>query len=935
MSLYRKTAVVQIELPSGASMERLPLTTDRGYGVILTIDGQSYPAGYFNSPINDDQWRDFSRRLSDCNTRHTADATAYRNATFIRGIGLSLYKGLAALNPQMQAFLDEAGGHRRLVIQTTRPELHLLPWGAMYSGGALLAAGHLSVVQAYDSFSASLAVTQSRLNLLRVEGTDTNFATAFALTKLPPEIVTLTPQDMQHPDILHVEAHGNRTTNKIGDVDAVDFSTHYGKTTLALLWSCYSGAADSWGNSPALCLHQAGALMVLSFQAELHVADAESIAEALYGDVFGPAASRNPESALVRIRADKFASEFAFANWASMTVYLRSPLDLSALPLNGPRVPAALWIDDAGAGPVAVAAADASTALFVAEASELANRPSVGAVADLPDHTDAVSTDVASGDGADAETAVTATITPVTGTTLIETTGLVAADPWAQVSEEIRKLQPGSWKSMAAPVLIEGATTKLPMSAFGAWRGNVIRLDGCDDPLTQAICQELDLVRLSPPAGDAAERLVWFFNNIAHYGSPLIVWTNSLPRHMEFLETIEPSPALTFLLLGGPELPDTIPSLVDQNRLDEARAASELLLKSADPICDEVLSAAYFACVRGMQPDIAKEFLKRLSSFQEWLVLTGNLFSRDRKNVLGTADLIALGARFLEGDSAVVTQEQLDQLHRPEDFYRLAMNQPLARSNPREAARAKHELAYLLQCQGKPGTAEVFYRLALSDLESCRDADEGSRHDSRWHFAIGAVLRDLADLLSTRRERADEASGLLKRAMAIQSYHGMQLQLGYSETTSARIWLTGAHHSHAINQAVNAANRMEQCVNWSGWGEALGILFDSLAESRETARMINLANLASEKIRASNLSKDGVAKQERTFKYEKAKAHWIAGDLVEARDELEGVRSDAPEEEKSAMDREIDRLLDFLRVEHAAPSTEVRAQHAAGAKKVR
>jgi hypothetical protein len=86
--------------------------------------------------------------------------------------------------------------------------------------------------------------------------------------------------------------------------------------------------------------------------------------------------------------------------------------------------------------------------------------------------------------------------------------------------------------------------------------------------------------------------------------------------------------------------------------------------------------------------------------------------------------------------------------------------------------------------------------------------------------------------------------------------------------------------------------------------------------------MINLANLANEKIRASNLSKDNIAKQERIFKFEKAKAHWIAGDMVEARDELEDIVSDAPEDEKSGTDREIDRLLNFLRVERPAPAAE-------------
>ena len=101
---------------------------------------------------------------------------------------------------------------------------------------------------------------------------------------------------------------------------------------MALLWSCYSSAANSWGESPALCLHRRGTAMVLSFLAELHNLDAKSIAEAFYSDVFGAAASRDPESAIVRIRSDKFKNEFDFGAWASMTVYLRSPLDFSSLP---------------------------------------------------------------------------------------------------------------------------------------------------------------------------------------------------------------------------------------------------------------------------------------------------------------------------------------------------------------------------------------------------------------------------------------------------------------------------------------------------------------------------------------------------------------------------------------------------------------------------
>jgi len=54
--------------------------------------------------------------------------TGYRGATAIRALGRLLYQSLAQLSPALRAFLDQAGTARRLVIQTTRPELHLLPW---------------------------------------------------------------------------------------------------------------------------------------------------------------------------------------------------------------------------------------------------------------------------------------------------------------------------------------------------------------------------------------------------------------------------------------------------------------------------------------------------------------------------------------------------------------------------------------------------------------------------------------------------------------------------------------------------------------------------------------------------------------------------------------------------------------------------------------
>ena len=146
-----------------------------------------------------------------------------------------------------------------------------------------------------------------------------------------------------------------------------------------------------------------------------------------------------------------------------------------------------------------------------------------------------------------------------------------------------------------------------------------------------------------------------------------------------------------------------------------------------------------------------------------------------------------------------------------------------------------------MQSRGQKETAEMLFQLALVDLEA------STERDSRWYFALSAVLRDWADLLSGLPDRLDDASRLLRRATAIQAFHGLRLELAYSTATAARIALAAGHYTEAIDHAVDAANRFVSCHNWRGWSGALHILFDSLAETRETARMLSLAHLAKEK----------------------------------------------------------------------------------------
>ena len=106
MPVYRKTAIVQLELPSGAMESSLPLTSEREYGVILSIAGRTYPAQSFHSPINDEQWREFIRQLRACNVNRD-EKTGYRGATAIRALARSLYQSLAQLSPALREFLEQ------------------------------------------------------------------------------------------------------------------------------------------------------------------------------------------------------------------------------------------------------------------------------------------------------------------------------------------------------------------------------------------------------------------------------------------------------------------------------------------------------------------------------------------------------------------------------------------------------------------------------------------------------------------------------------------------------------------------------------------------------------------------------------------------------------------------------------------------------------
>jgi hypothetical protein len=466
----------------------------------------------------------------------------------------------------------------------------------------------------------------------------------------------------------------------------------------------------------------------------------------------------------------------------------------------------------------------------------------------------------------------------------------------------VSQLQPGLNEFHGFDKLPNEVTTKLPASVFSAWRGNVIRLDGSEEPLGPGTLAELNVTADGKPTTDAAERLVWFFRKIARYGSPLIVWTDAAPRHLAFLRTIEPSSTLTFLLMYGEQPPPTLIDLVNENRLADAQAACAAL---PDPCSDDLLSAAYFAFARNEETtEEAVRYIQRLSSKAEKWLLIANFISRRSVIPNPKPDWM------LNHPNGRLTN--LQQQHCQEDCFRQVISDPGDEAPLRESGRAKHELGYLLQSLRKTSVAEMLYGQALADLEKCPD----NQHDYRWHGALARLLRDWADLLAPMPDRLEQARDLLYRAMAIHSFHGRRLQIAYCLDTAARIALTGHRYSEAIENAVDSANLFEILNNWRGWAEAMKVLFDCLAETRETVRMHSLADLAIDKLQTSNLPRDEHDRLRHAFIFEKANANWIAGKLAEARSELEKLGLGSADASKLEFDPEFEpelrRLWRFL-----------------------
>lgn len=396
--LERSTAIVRFfyQHHDEHGQVPLPLDRDRHYQTQLTIDGDVTPSLPFCSPLGDEGWRNAMAAMRRCSrvrvdaplkdeTRESAARRLHRqDVTLVRSAGFDLRQALAGLSPALRAFLERTTP-RRLVIESLQSEIHALPWEAMVDEKfASLARHGLSIVRCQTSFNPRTAPGPEVLRVLSLRGPGvpddaiasirsvgwhaeatgdaggaagmsgvtgmTGMASMTGLTANGRGVI-VSDRDEPPAQLVHLIAHGDPgdATTAVGGGDVLTperLADRYRGRLMVLLWSCYSSKAGSTGVSPAMALQASGNAFVLAFTAPLDFQVAFKIASTFYEDVFGAAGRQDPEGAVTAIRARLFDSDYEFCDWASMTVWLQSPIDLSRVPLGQLRLPEHAWTSE-------------------------------------------------------------------------------------------------------------------------------------------------------------------------------------------------------------------------------------------------------------------------------------------------------------------------------------------------------------------------------------------------------------------------------------------------------------------------------------------------------------------------------------------------------------------------------------------------------------
>jgi tetratricopeptide (TPR) repeat protein len=355
----RLTAIVRLTYSATGEMS---LDRDREYDAMVEVGGKVVPCKRFKSPIGDERWRETVRTIRT--STENRDRNRGRQAGLVAGVGYDLFQALANLAPELADFLG-VKTRRRLVITSARPEIHALPWEAL-SDRRLesVTVGDLSIVRCTQVFTTEPCLSPPLVHIYSKFGPDTNddvlrSAQSVRVSNVSGRPVGVEITDQASAEIVNLVAHGSETdehraqtlVDQDRSLSPEQLASQYQGRLMVLMWSCFSAMVHSWGASPTLALHAAGNVFVLGFVAPLNLKASAEIAQRFYDSVFGATGSQDPERTITEIRAWQFKEEYEFCDWASMTLWLRQPLDLSALPLGTVRVPATAWSTTAAAVP--------------------------------------------------------------------------------------------------------------------------------------------------------------------------------------------------------------------------------------------------------------------------------------------------------------------------------------------------------------------------------------------------------------------------------------------------------------------------------------------------------------------------------------------------------------------------------------------------------
>ena len=727
----RRTAVVELFHSADGP---LPLDRDRRYDTALRIDGVSIPCQRFASPLGDEAWRETIATLRACTASEILPSR--RREEEVADAGNRLLQALRSLAPALADFLAEKGP-RRLVIASARPEVHALPWEAL-ADDALnsLATSDLSIVRS-RTFSTDARRSPQFLGIHSTFGPDTTrevlaAAESVQVAEVDGRPVGLDTNAGDDAAIVNIVAHGDQYDGltQLSDdrlVDAKQLADQYRDRLMVLVWSCFSGMVHSWGDSPAMALHDANNAVVLGFIAPLRFKMSAAVATRFYQSVFGPAGSQDPEQAITEIRQWQFAEDREFCDWASMTLWLRQPVDLSAVPLGTVQLPKDRWAADAVSSPDAL--------------REVLDRAAAPGDAHLVQSVD---------------------LRPPVRTDLVQT-----------------------------------------------WRGPVVLLDRVeslkDDQLFAAL--DIDVSGVAHPA----ERFLLLLDRLETYRYALLVWINVSAAEVLLLDTVDRIPPNVAIVLtspfevqqlwqagrvsvhnGGKGPAESQPAgdgeFVRRVLREEFAEAVALGVPAALANDDEAWSCMYLAAVRTRRLDLAADAISRLRAFGADLeadLLQGNLEGRSGNH------------------------------QRARELYRSVLDRARQTHVDREAARAEHELAYVVNEMGDRGLADQLYRSAIAGLERLDPA----KRNSLWHSALARALRDYADMLA---ESGDEAAlPLLRRGAAIHALERRPSQVAYCEITRSRLMTQLGRYDAAEAAAQQAAIVFDQKRNDDGWVDAM------------------------------------------------------------------------------------------------------------------